>query len=82
MSPRQYKALERLVDADFIGMNLGDHASKGIIQRDTAAALARRGLCIILYDNPSTRRLGGPGVEYAKATTAGVALLATNKATP
>ena len=61
-------------------MNLGPRTRDGIIQRDTAAALARRGLCIILSDNPASRRRGGPAVEYAKATSAGVALLNTNKA--
>lgn len=74
MSPAQYRALEALADADWIGVRLGDvNDLPGTIHRQTAAALERRGLVVII-DDPQDPDAS----PYAKITTAGLELLATN----
>lgn len=70
MSPNQYRALETLVAADWIGVKIGDVNGNGTIHRATAAALQRRGLAVIVD--------AGLHAPYAKATTAAVELLADN----
>lgn len=67
MSPAQYRALEYLVEADWIGVKVGDVNTPATIHRATAAALVRRGLAVVVDE--------GLRAPYAKATTAGVALL-------
>lgn len=71
MSPAQYRALEQLVAADWIGVKVGDVNGNGTIHRATAQALARRGLAVVVET--------GLHAPYAKATTAGRRLLATSE---
>lgn len=67
MSPNQYRALEALVDADWIGLKVGDTNDRHTIHRATAGALERRGLAVVIDE--------GLHAPYAKATTAGAELL-------
>lgn len=80
MSPAQYRALEALADADWIGTRLGDENDPpATIHRDTAFALERRGLAVVIVDERDTD--GAPRPPYAKITTAGLDLLRTNPKT-
>jgi len=69
VSPSQYRVLERLVEAGWIGMNCGPANGDGQIHYGTAEALARRGLAEVDLDSR--------GRMFAFATAAGVTLSTT-----
>jgi hypothetical protein len=71
MTRSQYRALEALVDADWIGTLIGPvNDLPAMISRASAAALERRGLARIFHPEDDS--------PFAKATTAGAALLRSN----
>jgi hypothetical protein len=71
MTRSQYRALETLVEADWIGTIIGPvNDLPAMISRASAAALERRGLARIFHPAGDT--------PFAKATTAGAALLRSN----
>jgi hypothetical protein len=71
MTRSQYRALEALVDADWIGTIIGQtNDPPAMISRASAEALERRGLARIFHPAGDT--------PFAKATTAGAELLRSN----